>query len=437
MLFRHFAARSPRRTTSVCGIIRRHGLLQAYHWPGNVRELRNVVESMLVLEKGKIHRSGGCPEVPEGPRAAPDDRNLPFRWARAWNRRNGSSSCGRSGYQGEPHGARRALLTEQIQTIRGRATAGRTSATSTRAGPTRPLFARGDGAQADRRSAGAVQGQPPGGGAGAEYQRTDAVPEDQGVRAGVENSDSSGHAALSSAATWLVAACGRSCAAPRWGATPSPGASVPPHLKTVAIPLVDDQSGFGEPGLREDFTRPAHEPVHQRQQPGGRRPEHGRCDPRRGDREQSRTPRRRSSRGTRSAKRRITMSARFAFQDMKLRNKVWEKTFSNWGDYESGGGGPRSGRRGCRKRSVSSTEDVLAGNGVRLVTARRHINSLFHNLRSAHQTIMEEIILFIVHRLAHHPLCLRVARLHHDLLLPEVPARKIRPPATLSTVSRS
>ena len=32
------------------------------------------------------------------------------------------------------------------------------------------------------------------------------------------------------------------------------GASVPPHLKTVAIPLVDDQSGFGEPGLREQFT---------------------------------------------------------------------------------------------------------------------------------------------------------------------------------------
>lgn len=28
-------------------------LLQEYHWPGNVRELRNVVESMIVIEKGK------------------------------------------------------------------------------------------------------------------------------------------------------------------------------------------------------------------------------------------------------------------------------------------------------------------------------------------------------------------------------------------------
>ena len=33
------------------------------------------------------------------------------------------------------------------------------------------------------------------------------------------------------------------------------GASVPAHLKTVAIPLFEDVSGFGEPGLREKFTQ--------------------------------------------------------------------------------------------------------------------------------------------------------------------------------------
>lgn len=32
------------------------------------------------------------------------------------------------------------------------------------------------------------------------------------------------------------------------------GASVPPHLKTIAIPIADDRSGSGEPGLRELFT---------------------------------------------------------------------------------------------------------------------------------------------------------------------------------------
>ena len=32
------------------------------------------------------------------------------------------------------------------------------------------------------------------------------------------------------------------------------GASVPSHLKTIAIPVFEDKSGSGEPGLRENFT---------------------------------------------------------------------------------------------------------------------------------------------------------------------------------------
>lgn len=32
------------------------------------------------------------------------------------------------------------------------------------------------------------------------------------------------------------------------------GASVPSHLKTIAIPIAEDRSGSGEPGLRELFT---------------------------------------------------------------------------------------------------------------------------------------------------------------------------------------
>ena len=32
------------------------------------------------------------------------------------------------------------------------------------------------------------------------------------------------------------------------------GASVPPHLKTIAIPFAEDRSGSGEPGLRELLT---------------------------------------------------------------------------------------------------------------------------------------------------------------------------------------
>lgn len=32
------------------------------------------------------------------------------------------------------------------------------------------------------------------------------------------------------------------------------GASVPAHIKTIAIPISDDRSGSGEPGLRESLT---------------------------------------------------------------------------------------------------------------------------------------------------------------------------------------
>ena len=116
------------------------------------------------------------------------------------------------------------------------------------------------------------------------------------------------------------------------------GASVPPHLKTVAIPLVDDQSGFGEPGLREDFTRAAHGPLHQRQQSGGRGPEHCRCDAESASIGTVSDAPSVVQQGEQVSKRRVTMTVRFAFQDMKLRKKVWEKTFSNWGDYDSGGG---------------------------------------------------------------------------------------------------
>ncbi len=58
-------------------------VLQSYHWPGNVRELRNVVESMLVLERGKYLDAGRCSEVPERYRPAGEDRNLPVPWGKS------------------------------------------------------------------------------------------------------------------------------------------------------------------------------------------------------------------------------------------------------------------------------------------------------------------------------------------------------------------
>jgi len=152
---------------------------------------------------------------------------------------------------------------------------------------------------------------------------------------------------LASMLAWLVAGCAYSFT----------GASVPPHLKTVAIPLVDDQSGFGEPGLREKFTTELVQLFT-------------------ADNSLEVSDRNTSdsilegailsisdapavvSQGEQVTRRRVTVSARFAFQDKKLRKKVWEKTFSNWGEYDSGGG--LSQRQvGLQEAMKKIGEDVL------------------------------------------------------------------------------
>jgi hypothetical protein len=62
--------------------------------------------------------------------------------------------------------------------------------------------------------------------------------------------------------------------------------------------------------------------------------------------------------GEQVRKRRITVSVRFVFQDMKLRRKMWEKMFSNWGDYDSGGG--LSQRKvGLQEATRKLSEDIL------------------------------------------------------------------------------
>jgi DNA-binding NtrC family response regulator len=51
--------------------------LQVYRWPGNVRELRNVVESMLVIENGKMIDTADLHRYLKDMRSPADDRLLP------------------------------------------------------------------------------------------------------------------------------------------------------------------------------------------------------------------------------------------------------------------------------------------------------------------------------------------------------------------------
>lgn len=113
------------------------------------------------------------------------------------------------------------------------------------------------------------------------------------------------------------------------------GASVAPHLKTVAIPLFEDVSGFGEAGLREKFTQKLIELF-------------------RSDNNLEIGERLTSDsiiEGSISAivdapsviggnnivkTRRVTVTVHASYTDMKLRKKVWERDFSNWGEYTQG-----------------------------------------------------------------------------------------------------
>jgi len=112
------------------------------------------------------------------------------------------------------------------------------------------------------------------------------------------------------------------------------GSSVPKHLKTIAVPLFEDQSGFGEPGLAESFTttlinlfvndnslevaeRNTADSILEGSIVSVQ------------DVPQVVTP------GEQVSTRRVTVNVHVTYQDLKLRKKVWDKSFSNWGEYNT------------------------------------------------------------------------------------------------------
>ena len=135
------------------------------------------------------------------------------------------------------------------------------------------------------------------------------------------------------------------------------GGSVPPNLKTVAIPIVQDQSGFGDPSLRDDFTR---ELVQKFTNDGSLTL----ADRTSADSilETLITGVRESATvvnpGEQVSQRRITVTAHVSFTDLKLRKKVWEKDFSQWGDFPSGATATQR-TEGINEALRKITEDIL------------------------------------------------------------------------------
>jgi hypothetical protein len=135
------------------------------------------------------------------------------------------------------------------------------------------------------------------------------------------------------------------------------GASVPPHLTTIAIPMADDRSGSGEYGLRELFTNELTQRFIQ-------------------DNNLNITDRTSANSvlecvissysdapavvaaGERVESRRITIGVAVVFRDLVKRRTIYERTFSNYGDY------PATGTVEQRREAIQTaiqqiTEDIL------------------------------------------------------------------------------
>jgi len=87
-------------------------VLRNYGWPGNVRELRNVVESMIVLERGRKIKEDDVRRYLSTVRVMPEERNLPVHVA------------GRSVEQAERELILRALLDIKTNLLELKATIG-------------------------------------------------------------------------------------------------------------------------------------------------------------------------------------------------------------------------------------------------------------------------------------------------------------------------
>lgn len=135
------------------------------------------------------------------------------------------------------------------------------------------------------------------------------------------------------------------------------GASVPEHLKTIAIPIADDRSGSGEPGLREKLTQTLIQKF---------------ID----DNTLQVSERTKANAflecsivsltdapaivaaGENVQSRRVTIGVKVIYRDLVKRKTVFEKTFTNYSDYPSSD--PIQGRQTAIDNAIDLiSEDIL------------------------------------------------------------------------------
>jgi len=136
------------------------------------------------------------------------------------------------------------------------------------------------------------------------------------------------------------------------------GSSVPSHLKTIGISLFDDQSNFGEAGLREKITRAITEKFVNDNTLTVT--DKGKADATlEGTIERIIDKPATIASGEKVNKRRIEISIKAIYTDMVKRKKIWEKEFTNWGDYISSGSTFTQRQEGLNTAIDKISEDIL------------------------------------------------------------------------------
>ncbi len=134
------------------------------------------------------------------------------------------------------------------------------------------------------------------------------------------------------------------------------GASVPAHLKTIAIPIADDRSGSGEPGLRESLTQKLIQKF---------------IDDNTlqvADRSNANSILECTivslndapavvSAGENIASRRITIGVKVLYRDLVERKTIFDKTFTNYSDYPTST--PVQGRIGAINAALDKISDDI------------------------------------------------------------------------------
>jgi len=135
------------------------------------------------------------------------------------------------------------------------------------------------------------------------------------------------------------------------------GASVPEHLKTIAIPIADDRSGGAEPGLREKITEVLTQKFidDNTLQVSDKSTANAILECTIVSLTDAPAI---VSAGEQITTRRVTISVLVVDKDLVKRKIIFEKTFSNYGDYPSGGS--IDSRKNAIEEAIEKiTQDIL------------------------------------------------------------------------------